>query len=225
MIGIIGGTLVLESGVFKHAEQRIILTRYGKVIVNQGNGFVFIQRHQYNRPPHMINHRGNIHIMKELGVRTVISLCSTGSLKKAIKPGDIVIPDDFMQLSGIPTFFDHELKFTTPAISEKARNMIIATARKANVKVRDGGTYVQTRGPRLETKAEIRFFSKFADIVGMTLASEATLAKEAGLEYASICSVDNYGNGLAGDVDSKKIEDAKKKNALKAERILKVLVK
>jgi 5'-methylthioadenosine phosphorylase len=225
MLGIIGGTLVFESALFKGTQQRIILTKYGKVIVNQAKDFVFIQRHQYSRPPHMINHRGNIHILKELGAKTIISLCSTGSLKKKIRPGEIVIPEDFMQFSGIPTFFDHELNFSTPSISDKARKLILDAAKKAKVKAMDGGTYVQTRGPRLETKAEIRMFSKFADIVGMTMASEATLAKEAGMEYACICSVDNYGNGLAGELDNKKIDEAKRKNVAKVERILGALLK
>ncbi len=59
-----------------------------------------------------------------------------------------------------------------------------------------GGTYVQTIGPRLETRAEIKMLKRFGDIVGMTLASEATLAMELELPYASICSVDNYCHGI-----------------------------
>jgi 5'-methylthioadenosine phosphorylase len=61
-----------------------------------------------------------------------------------------------------------------------------------------GGIYIQTTGPRLETKAEINFFKRFGDIVGMTLASEATLCMEQGIPYVSICSVDNYCNGIGG---------------------------
>jgi len=59
------------------------------------------------------------------------------------------------------------------------------------------GTYVQTLGPRFETKAEVRYLAQLGDIVGMTGADEATLCKEAGLPYASICMVDNYANGAA----------------------------
>jgi 5'-methylthioadenosine phosphorylase len=62
--------------------------------------------------------------------------------------------------------------------------------------VHDGGVYWQTPGPRFETRAEIAMMSQFADLVGMTMASEAVVANELGLEYAAICSVDNYANGL-----------------------------
>jgi purine nucleoside phosphorylase len=59
-----------------------------------------------------------------------------------------------------------------------------------------GGVYIQTTGPRLETKAEIEMLKAFGDVVGMTMASEATLAKELGLPYASICSIDNFCHGI-----------------------------
>ena len=65
---------------------------------------------------------------------------------------------------------------------------------------RMGGVYVQTRGPRIETRAEVAVLSRIADIVGMTLASEATLACELGIEFAAICTVDNYANGLGTEV-------------------------
>ena len=61
----------------------------------------------------------------------------------------------------------------------------------------DTGVYFQTKGPRFETKAEIRMMAQFADVVGMTMAQEASTAQEIGLEYASICSVDNYANGVS----------------------------
>jgi 5'-methylthioadenosine phosphorylase len=64
------------------------------------------------------------------------------------------------------------------------------------IEVTLGGTYVQTTGPRLETKAEINFLRKFGEVVGMTMASEATLCMEYNLPYVSVCSVDNYCNGV-----------------------------
>jgi 5'-methylthioadenosine phosphorylase len=63
-----------------------------------------------------------------------------------------------------------------------------------------GGVYVQTRGPRIETVAEVKALSAWADVVGMTVASEATLACELGMEFAALCTVDNYANGLGGEV-------------------------
>ena len=72
----------------------------------------------------------------------------------------------------------------------------MAAARDCGINVVNGGVYWQTKGPRFETKAEIRMMSQFADLVGMTMASEAVIAQELGLSYASLCSVDNYANGL-----------------------------
>ena len=63
-----------------------------------------------------------------------------------------------------------------------------------------GGVYIQTRGPRIETVAEVKALPQFADIVGMTVASEATLACELGMEFAALCTVDNYANGLGDEV-------------------------
>jgi len=65
-----------------------------------------------------------------------------------------------------------------------------------NIRVKSGGIYIQTIGPRFETRAEINMLKRFGDIVGMTMASEATLAMEYGIPYASICSIDNYCNGI-----------------------------
>ena len=70
----------------------------------------------------------------------------------------------------------------------------------SSLHARVGGTYVQTRGPRIETIAEVQALAKFADIVGMTVASEATLACELDMEFAALCTVDNYANGLGTEV-------------------------
>ncbi len=61
------------------------------------------------------------------------------------------------------------------------------------------GVYVQTRGPRFETKAEVRFLAGLGEVVGMTGADEATHMQERGLPYAALCMVDNWGNGVSPD--------------------------
>jgi 5'-methylthioadenosine phosphorylase len=131
-----------------------------------------------------------------MGVSEIIGINSTGSLKRGLAPGSIVVPDDFISISVTPTIFSDRASHVVPSLSDKVREGLIAAASDCNIYVVGKGTYWQTTGPRLETKAEIRFMSKFADIVGMTMASEAILANEFGLPYASLCSVDNYGNGL-----------------------------
>ena len=73
----------------------------------------------------------------------------------------------------------------------------LSAARKAHARAASKGVYVQATGPRLETRAEIAFFKTVGDVLGMTIASEATLAAELGLPYAALCSVDNYCHGIA----------------------------
>jgi 5'-methylthioadenosine phosphorylase len=85
----------------------------------------------------------------------------------------------------------------TPGFDEGLRLILLRAAENLNLDIVKHGVYVQSKGPRLETPAEVRFFSSLGDVVGMTVASEATLAKEVGVGYACICSVDNYANGMS----------------------------
>ncbi len=204
-----------------------------KIAVIGGSGFtelvkeniIFLQRHGSDVPPHKINHKENILSLKKQGAEVVIGINSVGSLKKEIKPGSIVIPDDYISLKDIQTYYDLEVRHITPGLDEDIRKKIIATASEINLKVIEKGVYIQAIGPRLETKAEINMIKNYADVVGMTMANEATLAKELGLKYASICSVDNYANGITEEpVTFEDIKMAQKKNKEKIERLLNRLI-
>ena len=107
-----------------------------------------------------------------------------------------MIPDDFICPWHVETFFDDEARFMVPVMDEVFARDILRICTMHTRSVRMGGIYVQTIGPRLETRAEIKMLKRFGDIVGMTLASEATLAMELEMPYASICSVDNYCHGI-----------------------------
>jgi purine nucleoside phosphorylase len=194
MYGIIGGSGLLSIG--RDASQ-LIRTSAGSVTVYKNPTHYFLQRHGIDTPPHRINHRANLLALKDLGITEIIAVSSVGSLKDVIKPGDLVVIDDFMQLGDIPTFYDDRMIFTAPLLSAAVRKHIIDSAKDFGIKVHQKGIYVQTRGPRYETRAEVRFYAHFADVIGMTIASEATLASELGIPYACICSVDNYANGIA----------------------------
>ena len=121
---------------------------------------------------------------------------SVGSLRKEIRPGSLAVPHDFLSLWDLPTFHDDKVVHATPVLDAAMRTVIVSIARRASAAVRARAVYAQTRGPRLETKAEIRLLRDYADVVGMTMASEATLAAEIGLAYASLCTVDNYAHGI-----------------------------
>jgi len=146
-------------------------------------------------------------------------------LKKKIKPGNILVPTDYLDFDTI-TFYEKNPKFITPKISEKLRKILTQILKKLNFKFFRKGVYFNTKGPRLETKAEINLIKNFADVVGMTMAKEAVLVNELDLEYASVCSVDNYAHGLIKKPSS--IEDIREnqaRNKKNIERIIKEILK
>jgi 5'-methylthioadenosine phosphorylase len=119
-----------------------------------------------------------------------------GSLKPSLKPGTLIIPDNFISIWNIPTFFDREINFIVPEMEKKLGTSLCNLCKELKTDVRHGGVYIQTIGPRLETKAEIAMLKPYGHVIGMTMASEATLCMEYGIPYASLCSVDNYCNGI-----------------------------
>ncbi len=199
-LGIIGGSSLSKSSPFALTQEEEIETPYGPPSSDMelGDRVAFLRRHgaDYRIPPHRINHRANLWALKETGVSVVVGTSSVGSLQVETAPGSLVVPDDYVSLAEIPTFFDDEVRHITPTLDDGLKKQLVAAARKRGAPVRDGGVYVQTRGPRLETRAEIRVLQRFGDVVGMTMAAEATLAQELGLPYASLCSVDNYAHGV-----------------------------
>lgn len=197
MFAIIGGTSLLNTAVFTGWCDGTVSTQFGNVAVKiSGNG-VFLQRHgDPCLPPHRIDHRANVAALKDLGAQKILAVNSVGSLKIGIKPGTLIIPDDFLCPWHVETFFDDAARFMIPSMDGVFAREIFEICAAHTRSVQMGGTYVQTIGPRLETRAEIRMLKQFGDIVGMTLASEATLAMEMELLYASICSVDNYCHGI-----------------------------
>lgn len=200
-IGVLAGTIMMErSGLIQKCSKQPIRNQYGEVLAMVTEQMVFIIRHGDDPAeyilPHKIKHHANLQALKDLGVTDVIGINSTGSLKKNLSPGMIVIPDDFITLTATPTIHQNKAVHITPSLNESIRRKLIAAAQNCNLDVVEKGTYWQVTGPRLETRAEIRMMANFADIVGMTMANEAVIALEMGLSYASACSIDNFGNGL-----------------------------
>ncbi|MEW6679416.1 MAG: MTAP family purine nucleoside phosphorylase [bacterium] len=184
----------------------------GSIFIKES--LVFLPRHGKDKtiPPHIINHQANMLTLKSLGVSQIISINSVGSLKEKITPDDFLVPDDYIGLWDTKTFYDDKIVHITPGLDENTRLLIMEIASSCGIKPIDGGVYVQTRGPRLETKAEIRFLKTIADVVGMTMASEATIAKELDIPYASLCMVDNYCNGIKEEpLSFSLIKEAQKK--------------
>jgi 5'-methylthioadenosine phosphorylase len=219
ILGVISTRLVMErSDVFKNSAVKIMKNEFGKASVFIADKIALILRHG-NDPknhilPHLINHRANLKALKDIGVSEIVGINSTGSLKKSLRPGMIVVPDDFIMLTVTPAIFQNSSIHITPSLNEGVREKIIKAALKKKLKVFKKGVYWQTQGPRLETKAEIKMMANFADIVGMTMASEALIAMELGVPYASACSIDNFGNGLLEKpLTAKEIFKGTRKNA------------
>lgn len=201
-LGVLSGIFMLErSDWVRKGKKHRIQNAYGEATAIETDCAVFILRHGDDPAhyilPHRVNHAANLQALRDLGVTEAIGINSTGSLKTNLRPGMIVIPDDFITFTPTPTIYESKPIHITPSFNESVRRKLIAAARKIDRNTVESGIYWQTSGPRLETRAEIRMMSRFADIVGMTLAGEAMIALEMDLPYASACSIDNFGNGLA----------------------------
>lgn len=225
-IAFIGGSGFKREHFLKDFKQHVVKTMYGNVLLYVKDKVVFLPRHGKNGniPPHRISHKANICALNLLGVEKIFAINSVGSLNEKIKPGTLLIPDDYVDFSP-DTFFEIELRSIAPELSEKLRKELIDAAKKARTAVKTSGIYVRTRGPRFETKAEIKVLKKWGDVVGMTMTQEATLAQELGLPYACICTVDNYVHGLSKKkLSEEQVHAVQKKNAPKIEKIIKEII-
>jgi 5'-methylthioadenosine phosphorylase len=221
-VAFLSGTSIVNSDLFAAWDVRRIETRHGAVTYKQRGGFVLINRHGYGFPvpPHAINHRANIQALADLGYQDVLSLNSVGSLKPELPPGTLVSCSDYVGLQqGPATFFDTELKGGAPGIANNLIPLLVAQL-APEFTIQTGKVYVQMRGPRFETKTEVRIVKDWGDVIGMTAAHEADLCTEAGLRYNSLALVDNYANGLEGtEIDFAKFKDLVKSNQEKVNRL------
>jgi 5'-methylthioadenosine phosphorylase len=227
MKGIIAGGNFSPAGM-EAAKQETMETPFGSpsdhFLIGRlgGTEVVFLSRHgPEGIPPHRINHRANIYALKKLEVSGVIGVNSVGSLRAELPPGRIVIPHDYLSPWEILTFYDHHVVHITPSLDAGLRGSLIQGAEGAGVTCVKEGVYIQTIGPRLETKAEIAMLRSFGHVVGMTMAHEATLCQEVGLAYASICSVDNYCHGIVDKpLTEKEISQKGQENAAAVHKVL-----
>lgn len=147
--------------------------------------------------PDRIDHVANLRALAEGGCDRVLALGSVGGLREELGPGTLVCPDDFIALTSAPlTSLDGPDAHRVPGFDPEWRAEVVAAFAAAGADLRDGGTYWQSTGPRLETPAEIRLIAAHADVIGMTVASEVVIAGEVGVRYAAVCMVDNLANGV-----------------------------
>jgi 5'-methylthioadenosine phosphorylase len=174
----------------------------GPVVLGELDGIrvAFLSRHGdgHRHNPSEINYRANIYALKSLGVRRVVSVSAVGSMQEAVKPGDVVLPDQFIDLTRRrpSTFFEKgmvaHVAFGEPVCGSVAASLLTA-ARAAGATVHQGGTYVCIEGPQFSTKAESRLYRQWGvSVIGMTNLPEAKLAREAELCYATMALVTDF---------------------------------
>lgn len=221
-VAFISGTSIANSNLFADWEARTVATFYGEVACRTKGDFILVNRHgpKGSVPPHAINHRANLRAIADLGFEDVVALSSVGSLKPDLVPGTFVSCSDYVSLiQGPATYHDQEMKGGAPGIANNLLPLVIGKLAPEFI-IHAGKTYVQTRGPRFETKAEIRIIREWGDVVGMTAAHEADLCTELGLHYNSLGLVDNFANGMEGtEIDYVRFRELVKDNQARVNRL------
>ena len=207
IVGVIGGSGLYQMEGITGVKEVGVKTPFGepsdKYItgVLEGTKVVFLPRHGkgHRISPSEINFRANIYGMKKLGVEAILSVSACGSLKEHLKPMDFVIPDQFLDRTHkgrVDTFFTEgivaHVAFADP-ISKEIADIIDQSAKKLKIKAHRGGTYVNMEGPQFSTKAESDLYRSWGmDIIGMTNLTEAKLAREAEISYATLAAITDY---------------------------------
>lgn len=235
-IAIIGGSGVYDSGFFKKEREVKVKTPFGfpsaPIEIGEllGRKIAFLPRHgkEHQFPPHKVPKRANIWALKNLGVERIIGISATGSLKKSFRPGDIVICDQFIDFTKKRdyTFYDEGATHVSLAdpFCPDLRKLFYKEAQKLKIPVHPKGTYFCIEGPRFSTRAESRFFRNFADVIGMTLLPEATLAREMEMCYLSLAAITDWDVWADQPVDANEIVRTMKGNLKKISKLLKTTI-
>ncbi|MGH9774509.1 MAG: S-methyl-5'-thioadenosine phosphorylase [Candidatus Acidiferrales bacterium] len=205
-LGIIGGSGLYSMSGLKEAREVRVRTPFGEpsdaILIGslEGRRISFLARHGRGHRilPGEINYRANIYALKLLGVERIISVSAVGSLREDLPPLDFLIPDQFIDRTHgrVSTFFGRGLvghvTFDRPTCEQLSR-VVGDACDRASVRVHRGGTYVCIEGPQFSTLAESHVYRQLRfDVIGMTNATEAKLAREAEICYASVAMITDY---------------------------------
>jgi 5'-methylthioadenosine phosphorylase len=205
-IGIIGGSGLYEMAGLTETKEIRVKTTFGDpsdaIVVGtlEGKRVAFLARHGRGHRilPGEINFRANVYAMKSLGVDRIISVSAVGSLMEELRPGEFLVPDQFVDRTKnrISTFFGEGLvahvAFDKPTCGQVSSVLADASVH-CGVKVRRRGTYVCIEGPQFSTLAEANVHRQLKfEVIGMTNVTEAKLAREAEICYATIAMITDY---------------------------------
>jgi 5'-methylthioadenosine phosphorylase len=230
-IGLIGG-----SGFEKligQGETKQVETPYGaspEITIGQVDGthVAFLPRHgtRHESPPHRVNYRANLWGLKQLGVERIIATNAVGAMRESYRPGDLAIPVDIVDFTRLraQTFYDTEPVVhvdVTDVYCPEIRKTLTDTSKRSSRKVWNESVLACTDGPRYETPAEIRMMRNAGcDIVGMTAAPEAFLARELEMCYGAVCFVTNMAAGLQKSLTASEVVELARKVMPEIESLL-----
>ncbi|HRV80869.1 MAG TPA: S-methyl-5'-thioadenosine phosphorylase, partial [Planctomycetota bacterium] len=205
-LGVLGGSGLYAMDGLEDVTEKTLSTPFGApsdaYICGRLDGvdMVFLPRHGrgHRFTPSEINYRANIWGLKALGVTQVVAVSAVGSMREEIAPGDFVLIDQFIDRTRHrpDTFFGDgvvaHVMFADP-VCEGVRQALVQASRTTGIKVHDGGTYLCMEGPQFSTRAESELYRSWGvDVIGMTNLTEAKLAREAELCYATLAMATDY---------------------------------
>lgn len=222
-LAVIGGSGLYRFDGLQSVERHALDTPYGAPSAELVTGLLggrrlaFLARHgeQHTIAPHRVNYRANIHALHTLGARRLIAVNAVGGIRADLGPRRLVVPDQIIDYTHgrLSSFCDapgarvEHVDFTHP-YSESLRQALLAAGRDSAIDLVDGACYGAVQGPRLETAAEVhRLRRDGCDLIGMTGMPEAVLARELGMEYASLALVANWAAGVEPGGETISVED------------------
>ncbi|MBV1790662.1 S-methyl-5'-thioadenosine phosphorylase [Marinobacterium sp. D7] len=209
-IGIIGGSGLYRMEALQNAEELQLDTPWGRpsdrILSGEigGVAVAFLARHGRNHSllPGEVPYQANIYAMKQLGVRYLLSFSAVGSLKEEIAPLDMVLPDQYIDMTRQRpnSFFGNGVvahvslaQPTCPMLGDLLAQAVDSLPVEERVNLHRGGTYLCMEGPQFSTLAESNLYRSFgASVIGMTNMTEARLAREAQIAYTSLAMVTDY---------------------------------
>ncbi|HEY8430616.1 MAG TPA: S-methyl-5'-thioadenosine phosphorylase [Sandaracinaceae bacterium] len=206
-LGVIGGSGLYAMEGLEDVEEHTVQTSFGTpsdaIVAGTlaGTRLLFLPRHGrgHRLAPHEINYRANVLALKQLGAEQIVSFSAVGSMKENIKPGDVVLVDQFIDRtrSRPSTFFEGvgvvaHVELADP-VDPALSGALYRAAVEVGARAHRGGTYVCIEGPQFSTRAESNLYRSWGvDVIGMTNLPEARLAREAELPYATVALVTDY---------------------------------
>ena len=208
-IGIIGGSGLDNPELFQRPRDLVVDTPWGGPSSSLREGeiggvpVVLLARHgrDHSIPPSQVNYRANIHALKSAGCTRILASTAVGSLREEIRRGDLVTPDQFIDFTRQrPMTFYESFKPGQPRhtampdpFDAVLRAALIKEMERLGYPHHSAGTLITIEGPRFSTRAESRMYRVWgADIVNMSVATEAALANEAGIPYAAVAMSTDY---------------------------------